>query len=229
MTKRYFGRDGQRITRSAEPEPEEWIPVIERVARGEISKRAARDELTVSDTRINAMLAHVRGEATDPTIARKAMDDKLADPEQHRALPQTAAQHRARLRQHQSQPRIPHDSPAAASRRAQRMAPDLHRPQPPQAPASSPRLTSGPVRPRPGRIPCTRPPAPDSRDSLRCAAEHHRAKTHGRWTYTALERGTYVWTSPPRLPVPARPPRHPRREPRPAPQPAGPLHPPPDD
>ena len=25
---------------------------------------------------------------------------------------------------------------------------------------------------------------------------HHRAKTHGRWTYTALERGTYVWTSP---------------------------------
>ena len=25
---------------------------------------------------------------------------------------------------------------------------------------------------------------------------HHRAKTHGRWTYTALDRGTYVWTSP---------------------------------
>jgi hypothetical protein len=25
---------------------------------------------------------------------------------------------------------------------------------------------------------------------------HHRAKTHGRWSYTALERGTYVWTSP---------------------------------
>ena len=25
---------------------------------------------------------------------------------------------------------------------------------------------------------------------------HHRAKTHGRWTYKALERGTYVWTSP---------------------------------
>jgi transposase len=80
MTKRYFGTEGQRITRSAEPEPEEWIPVIERVARGEISKRAARDELDVSDTRINAMLAHVRGEATDPTIARKAMDGKLSDP-----------------------------------------------------------------------------------------------------------------------------------------------------
>ena len=25
---------------------------------------------------------------------------------------------------------------------------------------------------------------------------HHRAKTHGRWTYTALDHGTYVWTSP---------------------------------
>ncbi len=25
---------------------------------------------------------------------------------------------------------------------------------------------------------------------------HHRVKTHGGWTYTALERGTYVWTSP---------------------------------
>ena len=64
MTKRYFGRDGQRITRTAEPEPDEWIPVIERVARGEISKRAAKDELRVSDSRINAMLAHVRGEAS---------------------------------------------------------------------------------------------------------------------------------------------------------------------
>lgn len=81
MTKRYFGEDGQRITRSAEPDPEEWIPVIERVASGEISKRAARDELTVSVGRINSMLAHVRGEATDPTIARKRMDDKLVEPE----------------------------------------------------------------------------------------------------------------------------------------------------
>ena len=80
MTKRYFGTDGQRITRSAEPEPDEWVPVIERVDRGEMSKRAARDELDVSDTRINAMLAHIRGQATDPTIARKTMDTKLADP-----------------------------------------------------------------------------------------------------------------------------------------------------
>jgi hypothetical protein len=54
--------------------------VIERLARGETSKRAARDELTVSDGRINAMLAHIRGEAADPTIARRAMDDKLARP-----------------------------------------------------------------------------------------------------------------------------------------------------
>jgi transposase len=79
MTKRYFGRDGQRITRTAEPEPEEWVPVIERLARGEISKRAAADELTVSATRVNTMLAHVRGESTDPTIARAAMDAKLAE------------------------------------------------------------------------------------------------------------------------------------------------------
>jgi transposase len=81
MTKRYFGREGQRITRSAEPEPEEWIPVIERLDRGEISKRAAGDELTVSNSRVNTMLAHVRGEAIDPTIARKAMEAKLAEPD----------------------------------------------------------------------------------------------------------------------------------------------------
>ena len=124
MTKRYFGSDGQRITRSAEPEPAEWIPVIEQVARGEISKRAARDELTVSDTRINAMLAHVRGEATDPAIARKAMDNKLADP-RNTELYRKRPQHRARLRQHQSQPRIPAIRPPQPSSRAQRMAPHL--------------------------------------------------------------------------------------------------------
>jgi hypothetical protein len=78
MTKRYFGCAGQRIARTAEPEPDEWLPVVQRVARGEISKRAARDELVVSDARINAMLAHVRGEATEPSIARAAMKAKLA-------------------------------------------------------------------------------------------------------------------------------------------------------
>jgi transposase len=81
MAKRYFGLEGQRLTRSAEPEPEEWTPVIERLARGEISKRAASDELTVSNTRVNTMLAHVRGEAIDPTLARRAMDAKLAEPD----------------------------------------------------------------------------------------------------------------------------------------------------
>jgi transposase len=80
MTKRYFGTEGQRTTRHAEPEPEEWIPVIERVARGELSKRAASDELTVSSSRVNTMLAHVNGEAIDPQIARKTMDNKLAEP-----------------------------------------------------------------------------------------------------------------------------------------------------
>ena len=54
--------------------------MVERLDRGEISKRAARDQLTVSDARINMMLAHVRGQATDPTIARRAMDTKLAEP-----------------------------------------------------------------------------------------------------------------------------------------------------
>lgn len=81
MTKRYFGTEGQRITRSSEPEPEEWLPVIERVARGEISKRAAQDQLTVSDQRVNAMLAHVKGEAVDPSIARREMDAKLDLPD----------------------------------------------------------------------------------------------------------------------------------------------------
>ena len=72
MTKRYFGHDGQRITRTADPEPEEWIPVIER-------RRPRRDLQTCRQRRtqrlrhrINAMLAHIRGEATDPTIVRKS-------------------------------------------------------------------------------------------------------------------------------------------------------------
>ena len=95
MTKRYFGREGQRITRGTEPEPEEWLPVIERVARGEMSKRAASDDLTVSDTRVNAMLKHVREQAVDPGIARRAMDAKLAEPE-------NAA--RYRRRQHSIEP-----------------------------------------------------------------------------------------------------------------------------
>lgn len=77
MTKRYVGTTGDRVTRTAEPEPEEWIPVIERVDRAEISKRAAADELEVSAGRVNTMLAHVRGEATDPAIARTTMDAKL--------------------------------------------------------------------------------------------------------------------------------------------------------
>jgi len=80
MTKRYFGTDGERVTRSSEPEPAEWVPVVERVNRGEISRRTAADELTVSISRINTMLAHVRGEATDPTMVRAAMDTKLAEP-----------------------------------------------------------------------------------------------------------------------------------------------------
>lgn len=88
MTKRYFGTDGQRITRTTEPAPEEWIPIIERVDRGELSRRAAQHELTVSNVRIKTMLAHVRGEAVDPSIARKQMDDKLAEPDNARLYTQ---------------------------------------------------------------------------------------------------------------------------------------------
>lgn len=80
MTKRYFGTEGQRLTPLAEPGPDVWLPVVQQVARGEISKRAAADRLTVSSARINTMLAHVRGEAVDPAIARKAMKEKLAEP-----------------------------------------------------------------------------------------------------------------------------------------------------
>lgn len=80
MTKRYFGKDGPRDARTADPEPDEWLPVIERLARGEINKRVAMGELAVSPDRVNNMLAHVRGEAVEPSIARKLMDDKLADP-----------------------------------------------------------------------------------------------------------------------------------------------------
>jgi transposase len=79
MTKRYFGTEGQRITRHAEPDPDEWLPVVERVARGELSKRAAADQLDVSNSRIDTMLAHIRGAAVDPAIARQQMDTRLAE------------------------------------------------------------------------------------------------------------------------------------------------------
>lgn len=81
MTKRYFGTDGERITDQPDPEPEEWIPIIEQVDRGELSRRAAADQLGVGANRVKTMLAHVRGEAPDPTIVRKAMNARLAEPE----------------------------------------------------------------------------------------------------------------------------------------------------
>lgn len=81
MTKRYFSTDGQRLTDRPDPEPDEWIPVIERLDHGEISRRAARDALGVSDNRVKTMLAHVRGEAPDPVITRRAMDARLAEPD----------------------------------------------------------------------------------------------------------------------------------------------------
>jgi transposase len=80
MTKRYFGSDGQRVPRVVDPEPHEWIPVIKQVDRGEISKRAARDRLGITDARIATMLKHVRGQGLEPSIARQEMDARLADP-----------------------------------------------------------------------------------------------------------------------------------------------------
>jgi transposase len=95
MTKRYYGRDGQMLTPNRDPEAEEWIPVINQLAAGAISRRAAADQLAVSIGRVNTMLAHVRGEAIDPTIARRAMEAKLAEP---------ANVDRYRQRQHSIEP-----------------------------------------------------------------------------------------------------------------------------
>jgi len=81
MTKRYFSENGLRLTQTADPEPAEWLPVIESLNRGEISQRAAMDQLGISQSRVKAMLAHVRGECPEPTIVRRAMDQKLAEPD----------------------------------------------------------------------------------------------------------------------------------------------------
>jgi transposase len=80
MTKRYYGETGMRLTENEDPEPEDWLPVIARLDRGEISIRAARDLLGVSDSRVKTMLAHLRGGPADPSVVRKAMEEKLADP-----------------------------------------------------------------------------------------------------------------------------------------------------
>ncbi len=63
-----------------------------------------------------------------------------------------------------------------------------------------------PTRPRPGARRARRrlrPPGPLREGPAQLLLQHrpalprhHRAKTHGGWSYTALERGTYVWTSP---------------------------------
>jgi len=89
MTKRYFSTSGERRTFTSDPEPEQWLPVIGRLARGEISQRAAMDELGVSQTRVKAMLAHLRDEAIEPALARRAMAAKLEEPS-------NAAQYRKR-------------------------------------------------------------------------------------------------------------------------------------
>ena len=84
MTKRYFTQAGERLTVHRDPEPEEWLPIVERLNRREISERTAAQALDVSTTRVKAMLAHVRGESIDPAIARRVMDEKLAEAENAR-------------------------------------------------------------------------------------------------------------------------------------------------
>jgi transposase len=80
MTKRYFSTSAQRISDTADPDPAEWIPVIEALERGEISQRGAIDRLGISASRVKTMLAYVRGEGPEPSMVRRAMDDKLAQP-----------------------------------------------------------------------------------------------------------------------------------------------------
>ena len=74
MTERDSSTQGQRLTDHPDPQPDEWIPVIERLDRGEISQRAARETLGVSTPTVKTMLAHIRGEAPDPVITRRAME-----------------------------------------------------------------------------------------------------------------------------------------------------------
>ena len=91
--------------------------MIERLARGEI-KRAARDELTVSDARINAMLAHIRGEAADPTT-RDGRGGQAGPTQQHRPLPQTSSTASSPSSATSKPTSAFADSPAADSQRVQ--------------------------------------------------------------------------------------------------------------
>jgi hypothetical protein len=41
------------------------------------------------------------------------------------------------------------------------------------------------------------PPGQTATDNLACLCRlHHRMKTHGGWTYTMVEPGVFLWTSP---------------------------------
>jgi hypothetical protein len=46
-----------------------------------------------------------------------------------------------------------------------------------------------------GRCENTRSPVTTCELAPLCRT-HHRPKTHGAWTYTPLEPGTFLWTSP---------------------------------
>ncbi len=109
MTKRYFGHDGQRLTRQRRPRTRRVDP---RDRTSSLAARcqnaSAKDQLCVSDSRINAMLAHVRGEATEPSIVLKdAGMPSSPNPPTPTSTRNEGSDHRTRLRQHQSQSRLP--------------------------------------------------------------------------------------------------------------------------
>jgi hypothetical protein len=99
ITKRYFGRDGQRTARTADPDPEEWIP-------GDRTTSPRRDLQTCCQRRTHCLrYAHQRHARPHPWRSRRSDDRAPGDgrqagpTQQHQPLPQTAAQHRARFRQ----------------------------------------------------------------------------------------------------------------------------------
>ena len=97
-----------------------------------------------------------------------------------RALPTTTTDDRARLRQHQVQPRHRSLPPTRQSRRPDRMAPDHRHPQPPQAPPTRPRSRLRAPR-RPPTLersaePLTRLRRPKTDPLLRTQPRHHASQ-----------------------------------------------------
>ncbi len=82
MTKRYFGP-----TDNASPAAPTWNPGSGfrssdmRSPPACLHVRPASDAARRLGSRVKTTLAHIRGDITDPTVARNAMDDKLSQPD----------------------------------------------------------------------------------------------------------------------------------------------------